>query len=433
MALTLGRSTSDDPAPEAARRSGLAAPPGTTMRAALLTVVLATTYVTARHGSPLWQLTRIVAVLSVGALVSRGLESASRRRRGVLACATALVAVAVGVGIGVPHARKAGVAPMTVAGLLALAAGIVLLVLGATLLLRAGRRWQRIALLPGLVLALGLALLMVAQPIAATNVPPTELGERTPADLGLTYVDVRFPAAGGVTLAGWYVPSENGAAVVLRHGSGSTRTATLEQAAVLADLGYGVLLVDARGHGESDGRAMDFGWYGDADIAASIDHLLQQPGVDPNRIGVVGLSMGGEEAIGAAATDERIRAVVAEGATGRTAADKRWLSEEHGALGWVQEQLDRVTYGLVDVLTAASPPTALRAAVEAAPTTPMLLIAATGEPDEEPAGRYIQAGSPGSVDLWVVEGADHTGGLDRAPAEWTARVGAFLEQALAAS
>ena len=49
--------------------------------------------------------------------------------------------------------------------------------------------------------------------------------------------------------------------------------------------------------------------------------------------------MGGEEAIGAAATDDRIRAVVAEGATGRTAADKAWLSEEYGLAGVVQETM----------------------------------------------------------------------------------------------
>ena len=122
-------------------------------------------------------------------------------------------------------------------------------------------------------------------------------------------------------LAGWYVPSSNGAAVVLRHGSGSTRTDVLDQAAAIARGGYGVLLTDARGHGESGGRAMDFGWFGDADTTAAVTFLTEQPDVDADRIGVVGMSMGGEEAIGAAAADPRISAVVAEGATGRTDAD----------------------------------------------------------------------------------------------------------------
>ena len=72
-----------------------------------------------------------------------------------------------------------------------------------------------------------------------------------------------------MALSGWYVPSRNGAAVVLLHGAGSTRSAVLPHAVVLADDGFGVLLYDARGHGRSQGRAMDFGWYGDLGVAAA--------------------------------------------------------------------------------------------------------------------------------------------------------------------
>ena len=136
-----------------------------------------------------------------------------------------------------------------------------------------------------------------------------------------------------MSLAGWYVPSANGAAVVLLHGAGSTRSDVLPQAAVLARAGFGVLLVDARGHGGSGGRAMDFGWHGDADIAAATDYLAARPDVDADRIGAVGMSMGGEEAIGATATNRLLRAVVAEGATARTAADEAWLSDRYGTAG----------------------------------------------------------------------------------------------------
>src|SRR5690606_18659059 len=115
----------------------------------------------------------------------------------------------------------------------------------------------------------------------------------TPAAHGLVAEDVRFDAADGTALAAWYVPSRNGAAVVVRHGAGSTADDQLAQASVLATHGYGVLITDARGHGESDGRAMDFGWYGDDDIAGAVSFLSDRPDVDPGRIGVVGFSMGG--------------------------------------------------------------------------------------------------------------------------------------------
>ena len=54
------------------------------------------------------------------------------------------------------------------------------------------------------------------------------------------------------------------------------RSAVLDQAAVLARHGYGVLLYDARGMGRSGGRAMNFGWYGDRDLAAA-DRLPRHP------------------------------------------------------------------------------------------------------------------------------------------------------------
>ncbi|WP_130511824.1 serine aminopeptidase domain-containing protein [Krasilnikovia cinnamomea] len=72
-------------------------------------------------------------------------------------------------------------------------------------------------------------------------------------------IDVIMSTSDGARLSGWYVPVVNGAALVLRHGAGSTRTDTLPQAAVLARHGYGLLLVDARGHGHSGGRGMDLG------------------------------------------------------------------------------------------------------------------------------------------------------------------------------
>lgn len=152
----------------------------------------------------------------------------------------------------------------------------------------------------------------LGQAVAATNVPRAEVGARTPIDVGLTYRDVEFPATDGVRLSGWYVPSRNGAVVLLLHGAGSTRSYVLSHAVVLARHGYGVLLFDARGHGRSSGRAMDFGWFGDRDIGGAVDFLRQQPEIDDDRLAAVGMSMGGEQAIGAAARIHAIGAVVAD-------------------------------------------------------------------------------------------------------------------------
>jgi uncharacterized protein len=192
-------------------------------------------------------------------------------------------------------------------------------------------------------------------------------------------------------------------------------------------------MVDARGHGDSGGRAMDFGWHGDDDIAAATAYLATRPDVDADRIGAVGLSMGGEEAIGATATNRLLRAVVAEGATARTAADEAWLSDRYGARGAVQEQLERVQDWVSDILTDASVPTSLRGAVAASGRTRYLLITAGNEPDEGSAAAYVSAESPERVATWTVDDAGHTEGLDVAPEEWTDRVVTFLTDTLLAT
>jgi pimeloyl-ACP methyl ester carboxylesterase len=215
------------------------------------------------------------------------------------------------------------------------------------------------------------------------------------------------------------------------HGAASTRTAVLDEAVELARRGYGVLLFDARGHGLSEGRAMDYGWWGETDTAAAVSYLTTRGDVDPGRIGAVGLSMGGEQAIGALAVDPRLRAVVAEGATGRTAADNAWLSEVYGRRGVLQERIDVLRYAVVDLLTDAPRPPSLRESAGAAAPRPILLIAAGEVPDERSAAEFIRSGAPRSVALWEVPGARHIGGLATASREWRERVTAFLDAALA--
>lgn len=179
-----------------------------------------------------------------------------------------------------------------------------------------------------------------------TNAPRPTV-ERTPADVGLSFVDVALSTADGEMLAAWYVASRNGAAVVVRHGSGSTRSDVVDHAAVLADDDFGVLMVDARGYGDSTGDVMALGWHGDDDIDAATDNLAARADVEPTRIGALGISMGGEEAIGAVGTNDVLRAV-AEEATGRRRDDLAWLSGPYGWHGALQHRVEQ----LRDVVTS---------------------------------------------------------------------------------
>jgi dienelactone hydrolase len=351
------------------------------------------------------------------------------RRRGAFLVAVGSIAVSVGVGL-LPHPIENGLTIVSVVSIVALIAGITSVVVGAAAVLRDRLRLTKVLGGAALLLVVASAVWIVAPPVAATTVPSTAITS-TPAALGLVSESVTVTTTDGVDLAAWFVPGTNRAGVVVMHGAGSTRSDVLDQAAVLARAGYSLVLIDARGHGESDGIAMDFGWYGDLDIAAGTAFLASRPEVDRGRIGVVGFSMGGEEAIGAAATDPLIRAVVAEGATARQSGDKAWLSDVYGWRGAVQEQIEKIQGGITDYLTEASPPTTLRSAVAAAPGARFLLIAAGNVDDEGHAAEYIGAGAGDRVTLWTVAGADHTGGYDTRPDEWARRVVDFLDEHLA--
>jgi dienelactone hydrolase len=341
-----------------------------------------------------------------------------------------VVGTAVGLGFAPAWISKAGLTVVSAAGVLALVAGLAALGFGLIDLGRSINGWLRWAAAVVVLLVSAVLFLTLALAVAVTNVPPTALGGETPADWDLAFEEAVLVADDGVALSGWYLPSANRAAVVVLHGAGSTRSPVLQHAAILARRGYGVLLFDSRGHGQSGGRAMDFGWFGDPDLAAALDYLEQRPDVDPDRIAALGLSMGGEQAIGAAAADRRLRGVVAEGATGRTADDKAWLRTAYGFSGWVQQRVDDLTYWFTDLLTSAGPPITLREAAGQMAPRPLLLITAGSVPDERLAADYIRAASPETVEVWEVPGAGHTGGLATAPVEWVRRVLAFFDNVL---
>jgi fermentation-respiration switch protein FrsA (DUF1100 family) len=345
--------------------------------------------------------------------------------RGALAIAVGSVATAVVIGMRAYVIGKSGLSAVDAVALPALVAELALLVVGTRQVLRPVPGWRRVLAVPAGLAIVYYLVWPVAIGLMLTHAPAIELGSRTPADLGLAYEEVVVPTRDGVALAGWYLPSDHGAAIVVLHGAGSTRTSALDHAAFLHEQGYGTLLIDSRGFGESGGTAMIGGWFGDLDVDAAVTFLANRPDVDPSRIGVFGLSMGGEEAIAAAGGDERIAVVVAEGAGAiRSTADTRSIPGFSRYLGiphyWVQTVV-------ADLFTDAGPPIALEESMEGIAPRPVLLISA--ERELAFTERY-QAAAPGSTELWKLADAPHIGGLSTHPAEYRSRVLSFFDDAI---
>ncbi len=165
-----------------------------------------------------------------------------------------------------------------------------------------------------IVLFLAISLLLVSRNQALELVyHPAEARsalDRTPADFGLDYADVLVQPTDSIRLYGWYIPSRNGAAVVLQHGYKSDRSELLEEADMLARHGYGVLLSSVRAHDLNSGELISFGLHEMPDLDAWFNFLGQQDGIDPQRIGLLGNSLGGTMAVQYAAMHEQVRALV---------------------------------------------------------------------------------------------------------------------------
>jgi uncharacterized protein len=249
------------------------------------------------------------------------------------------------------------------------------------------------------------------------------------ADVGETppgFRDVSFATDDGVELAAWYAPSGNGRAVIVVHGAGGSRSSLEPVAAMFAQRGYGVLALDASGHGESGGTVNRLGWMGTRDVRAAVDYLLEQ---DPSlALAGFGSSMGGEILLGASAACPEIRAVVADGATRRSTDELRALPSERPL---VRNFTARVMYASVGLLSGQEPPRPLLEEMRRSRSTGFLLIAAGDEDLEAAFSRYFAEQVGPRAQVWVVPGVAHTQARGRVQAEFDQRVLTFLDEQLA--
>ena len=243
------------------------------------------------------------------------------------------------------YAQDVGLSGHDYTGLLSIGAGFLLLGVGAVTLWRSRRRT---GISPGGTRG-GLCMCsrLCSSPRSSCSRSRSRMSLRMsrrltspPRHLGAPYENVQFTTSDGYLLKGWYVPSKNRAVVISFPGRSGTRL----QARMLARHGYGVLLFDRRGEGESEGDWNVFGWHGERDLHAAVAFLRGRQDVDPERIGEIGRSVGGEMLIGAAAESDAFKAIVSEGGSSRSVRD------DVANYGWGLKMLP--AYALSSVQTA---------------------------------------------------------------------------------
>src|SRR4051812_25896643 len=169
---------------------------------------------------------------------------------------------------------------------------------------------------------------------------------------------------------------------------------------MLARQGYGVLLYDARGRGESQGRPDAIGWTWQSDVAGALRWLGRRPDVDPAKVGGLGLSTGAEAVLPGAAQRHHLAAGWADGAEGRNFTEAARGAGPSGLPHWA------ALYATARVLTAAGPAPDLARLVSHL-HAPALIVAA-GRDEESRFGDIYARAAHGRAELWHVPDAGHT-------------------------
>jgi hypothetical protein len=366
-----------------------------------------------------WVALALVAVLGLGyGFLRPSIRAALALTAGSLSLVGALIAIL--------DASWNGFAAKQVLGFALVAGGAALLAAAIVALRSKGRvsrgrrvlRWVSTfgaAILVGyfVILTIGAALWITGKPRVAVR------------SFDVPHENVTLRSSDGVRLAAWYVPSRNGAAIVLVHGGGGDRDGLELHARLLASHGYGVLLYDERGRGASGGRSNAFGWDWPADVKASVD-FLERRGL--RHVGVLGLSTGAEVAITATAGDPRIAAVVADGAEARTLDDFAHLSGADRAISlpyWA------VTTTAVRVIRHTEPSPPLDELVPQIAPRPLLLVQSNDGAERSLARVWARIDGRRGV-LWHVD-AEHTKGLADHPRAYERRVVGLFDRALLGS
>jgi dipeptidyl aminopeptidase/acylaminoacyl peptidase len=107
-------------------------------------------------------------------------------------------------------------------------------------------------------------------------------------------------------------------AIIFAHGLLSTHEEYGNYPEKFCERGYLTLAIDFRGHGASEGqRGLMSSERNVQDLRHALDYIEAHPGIDNDRIALIGHSFGGDAVLCTAARDERVRAVVAGATVGR--------------------------------------------------------------------------------------------------------------------
>ena len=247
----------------------------------------------------------------------------------------------------------------------------------------------------------------------------------TPDKHGLKYEEVFFPSRDGTSLGGWFIPAvgEAKGTVIHFHGNAQNMSAHFGFVSWLPAQGFNLFVFDYRGYGTSAGKANRDGVHEDS--LAALDYIAARPGIDHNRLLVLGQSLGGANAIAALGSrlHPGIRAVVIESTF---SSYREIVKDKVGAiplLSLLRTPLSTILlsdrYAPADAVAGIAP-------------TPLVIIHGTADevvPYSHGKRLFELAREP--KQLWTIEGGGHIEAFVNHGDEYRRRVVTYFNDALA--
>jgi hypothetical protein len=265
----------------------------------------------------------------------------------------------------------------------------------------------------------------------------------SPADLGIEFEETVFEivdesTGGKIRIAAWWIPHpiNSGKCVILIHGYADAKVGAIAWAPMFRELGFNILAIDLRAHGQSGGIYCTGGFFESRDVNQIVTQLKNERGFAADRVVLFGASLGATVAAAVGATREDIAAVILESPHAEFTHAAGYQADRMGMPGPLfQRGAFRVAQWIGKCDFSAVRPIDTIPKIQC----PVMVISAGDDqfvrPEDLPALKAaVEKHDPrfGPSIWWFLPQAYHVLGICENPEEYQKRIGEFLNQAMTA-
>ncbi len=263
----------------------------------------------------------------------------------------------------------------------------------------------------------------------------------SPRDLGMEFETVSYQVidestGGKIKIAGWWIPTpeSRGKSAIILHGYSDAKVGGIAWAPMLRSLGFNILALDLRAHGESGGSFTTAGFWERHDISQVIDQTKSERPRNFEQVILFGVSIGAAVAAATAAIRTDLAAVILESPF----SDFQHAATRHGTnLGTPGPMFQDPAYRLAQWIAKADFNAVRPVDIIPKIPSPVLLIQSGDDPfvspeDQAELRRAIATSKsrpPGPI-CWDLPGVHHVFGLQLLPIEYSRQIQDFLSRAL---